>query len=151
MSVLIVLHILAAVIWVGGMFFAYVCLRPVAASLLEPPLRLSLWSETFKRFFVWVWIAIILLIGSGHSMIVLLGGMANVGMHVHIMLISAYVMIALFMHVYFSPYKRLLQATAESNWQKAGSNLNQIRRIVGINLVLGIVMIMVAAGGRFIF
>ncbi len=59
MSVSIALHILASVIWVGGMFFAYMALRPAAAQVLEPPQRLSLWIESFKRFFVWVWLSII--------------------------------------------------------------------------------------------
>jgi len=95
MPILITLHLLAAVVWVGGMFFAYVCLRPVAASLFEPPQRLPLWREVFNRFFVWVWAAIILLIGTGHSMIAQLGGMANVGLHVHLMLASGYLMIGL--------------------------------------------------------
>ena len=45
MAIAIALHLLAAVIWVGGMFFAYMALRPAAASLLEPPLRLPLWSQ----------------------------------------------------------------------------------------------------------
>jgi uncharacterized membrane protein len=35
------LHILGAVVWVGGMFAIYVCLRP-ALSTLEPPQRLRL-------------------------------------------------------------------------------------------------------------
>ena len=55
MPIAITLHLLAAVVWVGGMFFAYVALRPVAASLLPPPLRLPLWSQTVARFFPWVW------------------------------------------------------------------------------------------------
>ena len=151
MSVLSILHILSAVIWVGGMFFAYVCLRPVAADLLQPEQRLSLWCEVFKRFFLWVWVVVLLLIISGHSMIAVLGGMAVVGAHVHIMLGVGYVMIAAFMHVFFAPYKRLKQATAAGNWQEAGHQLNQIRRIVLFNLILGIATVSIAAGGRYVF
>src|SRR3990167_5321602 len=69
MPVAITLHILSAVVWVGGMFFAWMALRPVAASLLEQPLRLPLWSKTFARFFPWVWTAVILLPASGYWMI----------------------------------------------------------------------------------
>ncbi len=151
MPLLIALHLLAAVIWVGGMFFAYTCLRPVAATLLEPPQRLPLWRETFTRFFVWVWVALMLLIITGHSMIAQQGGMANVGLHVHLMLASGYLMIGLFMHVYFVPYKRLKQASVEQNWPEAGRHLNQIRRIIAINLVLGIFTITIAAAGRYGF
>ena len=34
-SVLVALHVLAAIIWVGGMFFAYVMVRPAMAGLLR--------------------------------------------------------------------------------------------------------------------
>ena len=74
MAIAISLHILAACIWVGGMFFAYVCLRPVAASTLEPAQRLTLWRGTFQSFFKWVGLSIVLLIISGHFMIGMFGG-----------------------------------------------------------------------------
>jgi len=131
------------------MFFAYMCLRPVAATLLEPPLRLQLWSRTFTRFFVWVWIAVVLIPVSGHAMIIMSGGSGNVGMHVHIMSGSGYLMIALFLHVFFAPYRRLKRAVVESDWQEAGRNLNQIRRIVGINILLGLFTIVAALSGRY--
>ena len=47
------LHILAAIVWIGGMFFAVLVLRP-AAGPLEPPDRLALWRRVFARFFPWV-------------------------------------------------------------------------------------------------
>lgn len=150
MLILIVLHLLAAVVWVGGMFFAFFCLRPVAASLLEPAQRLPLWGQVFNRFFVWVWVAIILLFGTGHSMIAQLGGMANVGLHVHLMLASGYLMIGLFMYVYFVPYKRLKLAIAAQIWPDAGRHLNQIRKIIIVNLSLGLLTITIAAAGRYV-
>ena len=58
------LHILGAVVWVGGMFGIYACLRP-ALDTLEPPQRLRLMRVTFQKFFPWVWIAILLLLASG--------------------------------------------------------------------------------------
>jgi uncharacterized membrane protein len=151
MPILITLHLLAAVIWVGGMFFAYQCLRPVAAIQLEPPQRLPLWRGVFDRFFVWVWAAIVLLLVTGHTMIFQFGGMANVGMHVHLMLAGGYLMIALYMYVFFGPYKRLKQAVDAQIWPEGGKNLNKIRQVVAINLTLGIVTIVIAAAGRFGF
>ncbi|MGB0468713.1 MAG: DUF4149 domain-containing protein [Pontibacterium sp.] len=149
-ALLITLHILSAALWVGGMFFAYVCLRPVAAQLLEPPQRLPLWSQTFNRFFRWVWVCIALLILSGHWMIALLGGMAAVGLHVHLMLATGYLMIALFGHLFFVPYKRLKNAVAEEQWPVAAKQLNNIRIIVGTNLILGLITIIIGAGGRYL-
>jgi len=84
-----------AVIWVGGMFFAYMALRPAAASLLEPAQRLPLWQETFRRFFFWVWLCVLGLLLSGLWMILLLGGFRAVSPHVHLMFLIGVVMIAI--------------------------------------------------------
>jgi len=56
MSFAIAFHVIAIVIWVGGMFFAHQVMRPAAVSTLEPPHRLRLWVAGFKRFFPWVWL-----------------------------------------------------------------------------------------------
>src|SRR5699024_592184 len=117
MALAIALHLLAAVVWVGGMFFAYMALRPVVGSLLEPSLRLPLWAQVFGRFFPWVWAAIVVLLVTGLWMIFAgFGGMANVGMHVHLMLALGIVMMLLFGHLYFGPFRRLKQAVASEAW-----------------------------------
>lgn len=150
MWIAITLHILASVVWVGGMFFAYMALRPVAATLLEPPQRLPLWAQTFARFFPWVWGAVILLPATGYWMIVsVFRGFENVGLHVHIMQTTGIVMILIFLHVYFAPYRRLTRATAASDWSTAGKALGQIRRLIGINLILGLLTVTVATGGAY--
>ena len=59
---LLFVHIVGVVIWVGGMFFAYVCLRPAATKILEQPLRLTLWKAVFDRFFPAVWAAVFLIL-----------------------------------------------------------------------------------------
>ena len=151
MPIAITLHTLAAVIWVGGMFFAYVALRPVAASLLQPPQRMPLWSQTFARFFPWVWAAVIILPLTGYWMIFwVFGGFAQVGVHVHIMQTIGLIMIAIFLHVYFAPYRRMTRAVAQSDFPEAGKQLGQIRRLIGINLSLGIIAIVSAAGGVYL-
>lgn len=151
MTIAIALHILAAVIWVGGMFFAYVCLRPVAANLLDPPLRLPLWAHVFGKFFPFVWIAVIALPLTGYwMMFTLYGGMSNSPPYIHIMNGIGSVMILLFLHVFFAPYKRLKQAVADQNWPVGAKSLGQIRILVGINLSLGLIVIAIASGGRFL-
>ncbi len=130
---------LASVVWVGGMFFAYVCLRPVAGEVLEPPLRLSLWSRTFARFFPWVWAAVAILVLTGLWMIGRMGGFASVGGYVHIMLGLGVVMMAIFAYVFFVPYRRLRAAVAANDLKAGGSELARIRSFVAINLTLGII------------
>ncbi|GAB4346253.1 MAG: CopD family protein [Gammaproteobacteria bacterium] len=150
MAIALSLHLLAAVVWVGGMFFAYVCLRPVAASQLEPPLRLALWNGVFARFFRWVWIAIVALPITGYWMIFgHFGGMASVGWPVHAMQGIGWVMIALYLALFLGPYQELNRAVNEERWPDGGKALNRIRQIVATNLVLGLVTVVLASGGRW--
>ncbi len=146
---LITLHLLAAVVWVGGMFFAYMALRP-AASVLQAPDRLTLWSATFQRFFPWVWVSIVILLGTGFGMISLFEGMANVGPHVHLMLSLGIVMMLIFMHVFFAPTKRLARAVASEDWEMGAKSLNQIRLLIGINLALGLIVTIAGSAGQYL-
>jgi len=151
MGIALFLHILAAVIWVGGMFFAHVVLRPVAAGQLEPPVRLTLWVGVFKRFFPLVFAAIATLLATGYWMILsFYGGFDAVGLHVHIMTWTGYVMILIFFHVFFAPFKRLQRAVAAEDWVTGGKSLAQIRSLVGINLLIGLAIIAIASGGRYL-
>jgi uncharacterized membrane protein len=150
MDLALSLHVLSVVVWVGGMFFAYVVLRPEAASQLEPPARLALWAGVFRRFFPWVFICIGLILVTGFWIIVsVYGGFAALGLHIHLMLGIGIVMMLIFLHVFFAPYKRLTQAVAAADWAAGGRHLAQIRVLVGINLLLGVVTIAIGAGGRF--
>jgi uncharacterized membrane protein len=151
MSVAIALHLLSAVIWVGGMFFAYMCLRPVAASRLEPPQRLPLWAGTFERFFPWVWAAVLLLLATGYWMIfAYFGGMAGAPVHIHIMQGLGLVMMAIYAHVFFAPFQRLRRAVAAEDWPAGGKALSQIRVLVGVNLIIGLIVIVVASAGEYL-
>ena len=151
MSIALFLHILAAVIWVGGMFFAHVVLRPVAAGQLEPPVRLTLWVGVFKRFFPMVFAAIATLLVTGYWMVLsFYQGFDAVGMHVHIMIWTGYVMMLIFFHVFFAPFKRLKRAVAAEEWAAGGKSLVQIRKLVGINLSIGLAVIAIASGGRYL-
>jgi uncharacterized membrane protein len=147
MHIPLYLHILGVVVWVGGMFFAYVCLRPAAAQLFEPPQRLRLWDGSFRRFFAWVWGSIVLILASGLYMIWAIGGFGAVGHHVHAMFALGVAMMLIFLHVYFAPWRRLQRAVAAEDWKAGGAALGEIRKLVGINLTLGIVTITIAKLG----
>jgi len=151
MSIAITLHLLAAVIWVGGMFFAHQMLRPVAADLLEPPLRQSLWVGVFGRFFPWVWAAIITIPLTGYWMLFgVFGGFAKVGLYVHIMHGLGLVMIAIYLYVYFAPYQGLKRAVNAQAWPEGKQHIDRIRDLVGINMILGLLTIAIGAGGRYL-
>ena len=149
LTISIVLHLLSAVVWVGGMFFAYMFLRPVAASQLEPPARLQLWVGVFKKFFPFVWLSLLFLPLTGYLMIFdIWGSMGATPLYVHIMNGLGIVMILIYLHVYFAPFKRLKEAVIKQDWPEGGRNLNIIRKMVGINTMIGIVVIIVASAGR---
>ena len=149
MTMLVALHVLAAVVWVGGMFFAYMALRS-AAGPLETAARLALWQRVFGRFFPWVWLSIAVLLVSGYTMLfVRFGGFAGAGAHIHVMQLTGILMMLLFFHLFFVPWRRFSRAVDAGALAEAAAALNQIRRIVAINLVLGLLTVAVGASGRF--
>lgn len=151
MSAAVILHVLSVVIWVGGMFFAYMCLRPVAAGMLEPPLRLRLWVGVFERFFPWVWSSVALILATGLWIVFSwFQGFAGAPLYVHAMFGLGLVMMLIFMHVFFGPYQRLRQAVAAEDWPAGGKALSQIRILVGINMGIGLLTVVVASGGRYL-
>lgn len=151
MGIAMLLHVVSVVVWVGGMFFAYMALRPVAASQLEPAQRLRLWAGVFARFFPWVWAAVVLILATGLWMVLaVFGGFGPAGLHIDLMLGIGIAMMLIFFHVFFAAYKRLRQALATEDWQTGGKALGQIRMLIGINLVLGLVTTAIASGGRFL-
>src|SRR5690349_14617223 len=127
------------------MFLAYTAVRPAAGEVLEPPQRLKLWTGIFRQFFPWVWAAVVFILGSGFIMIAQLGA---VPVYILAMAVIGIVMSMIFMHVYFAPFGRLKRAVAAEDWKAGGAALNQIRILVGVNLILGIINIAVAVLGR---
>jgi uncharacterized membrane protein len=145
MTILLFLHVISDVIWVGGMFLAYTAVRPAAGEVLEPPQRLRLWTGIFRRFFPWVWAAVILILATGFAM---MGQLEKMPAYIIVMAVIGIVMSAIFMHIYFAPFGRLKRAVAAEDWKAGGAALNQIRVLVGVNLVLGLINITVAVLGR---
>ena len=148
-TIALALHLLTALIWVGGMFFAIMVLR-LAAGELEPPVRAPLWGRVFQKFFPWVWMAVIILPLTGYWMIFAVwGGFANLPIHAHVMHGLGLIMIAVYLHLWFAPYKRFRAALAVEDISTAGANLNQIRILVTVNLVIGLVNAVVGSTGRY--
>ncbi len=150
MSIAIGIHLLAAIVWVGGMFFAHVVLRPSVANL-EPAQRVGLFSQVLGRFFSWVWIAIAALLLSGYWMIfVFYKGFAALPIYLHTMHGIGLLMILLFMHLWFAPYRRFKLAVLGGDLPEAGKRLEQIRLIVTINLGLGMVNAVIGTSGAYL-
>ncbi len=149
MAISLALHVLSVVIWVGGMFFAYMFLRPAAVSELEPPFRLRLWRAVFSRFFPWVWAAIILVPVTGIMLTMKFNGFGHAPLYVHIMTTLGTIMILIFLHVFFAPFKRIKKCLDADDIPGAAKQLNMIRILVGTNTLLGIITIAVATAGQY--
>jgi len=146
----VALHALAAVVWVGGMFFAYVVLRPSVGGIEAPPERLKLWRRVLGRFFVWVWAAVIILPLSGYRLIFTeYGGLAGMTPPIHVMHGTATVMIILYWYLFFGPFEEFKKAVAAEDWPAAAGRLDRIRRVVAANLVLGLFVVAVGSTARW--
>jgi uncharacterized membrane protein len=134
------LHIAAAIVWLGGVSFMLFALRSAVAEQLAPPQRLPLIAQVLRRFFVLVWISIVILLASGLTM--MLGvGMKNAPMGWHIMFGTGLLMFALFGHLYFGPFRRLKLAVTAAHWAEGGKRVGQIAMLAQIILVLGVLAI----------
>jgi uncharacterized membrane protein len=134
------LHLLGAVLWVGGMFFAYVVLRPSMAAI-EAPQRMLLHTQVFRKFFLVVWHAMPVILITGFGMLGLIGGMAGARWQIHAMLGFGLLMAAVFLAIFFGPYRQFRRTTDRN---RMASSLNNIRKLIGVNLVLGLLTVIVA-------
>lgn len=141
-----VLHVLFAVLWVGGMFFAWMILRPAVIAALEGQARLKLWVQVFPRFFVWVWCAVIMLPVTGIGMInINFSGFQTAPRYVQVMIGLYVVMVALFLRISTLNLPQLRKAVDAEQWADGAAALGGIRRLVGINLLVGIAVVAIAA------
>ena len=150
MAIFKLIHLLSIVIWVGGMFFAYVVLRPSAAEILQPPERLQLWNTVFSLFLKWVWVTSVLTVLTGISMIIQFGGMANVPHYIHAMLMLGTIMLGIFVYVYFGQYRNFSISVAAKDWTKAAAILATIRKLIATNLLIGISIFAIVELSRYI-
>jgi uncharacterized membrane protein len=135
-------HVLCAVIWVGGMFFAYLVLRP-SLGVLEPVQRIALHTQVFRRFFLVIWHAMPLILLSGFTMLFVFdGGAADAAWNINAMMLVGLVMSAVFVLIIFGPYARFRRTTDRAT---AVASIDRIRKLIGANLVLGIITVVVAA------
>lgn len=147
------LHLLAIIVWIGGMVFAHFFLRP-AVGALEPAVRVRLMHAVLGRFFGAVLAAIAVSLATGLWMIgrvakqvVQAGGQFNMPLEWTIMATLGIVMMLIFGHIRFGLYKRLSLATQALDWPAGAAALGQIRTWVLVNLALGVLIVLVTLIG----
>ena len=135
-NLLLFFHVAGAIFWMGGMTFMVLALRPALHARQEPPVRLPLVVEVLRRFFVLVIASIVLLLGTGVPLLLQAsGGRAPAGWHA--MAGLGILMMLVFAHIYFAPWRRLQAAVAQQDWPAGGRQMATITMLVKINLGLG--------------
>lgn len=147
------LHLLAIIVWIGGMVFAHFFLRP-SLGVFEPAVRVRLMHAVLGRFFSAVLAAIAVTLVSGLWMIgnvakqvVQAGGHFSMPLEWTVMATLGIVMMLIFGHIRFSLYKRLSRAAQAADWSAGAAALAQIRLWVVINLGLGVLIVLVTLLG----
>ncbi|MGL4231597.1 MAG: CopD family protein [Casimicrobium sp.] len=147
------LHVLAIILWIGGMIYTLFFLRPAVASL-DGPARVKLMHDVLARFFKAVLWAATIAVGSGIWMLgrvakqtVQAGGSFSMPTEWIVMAALGILMFLIFGHIRFALFKRLQRAVAASDWAAGGIALNTIRQWVMINLGIGIVIVCVTLIG----
>jgi uncharacterized membrane protein len=135
-NLLLFLHIAGAIVWMGGMTFMVLALRPALHARQEPPVRLPLVVEVLRRFFLLVIASIVLLLGTGVPLLLQVPG-AQAPKGWHAMAALGLLMMLVFAHIYFAPWRRLKAAVAQQDWPEGGKRMAQITLLVKINLALG--------------
>jgi uncharacterized membrane protein len=127
---------------VGGMFFAIVVLRP-SIGALEPAQRIAMHNRVFRRFFLVVWHVMPIALITGFAMaMIALGGPADLPWNVNAMMALGIIMAVVFVIVVFGPYRRFRAAVSSA---RAGEAAERIRRLIELNLVLGVITVILAA------
>ncbi len=135
-NLILLLHLFAAIVWLGGMVFAHFCLRPSVA-MLEPPKRLALMAATLTRFFNIVIVAIVILLATGVQLYIARDGAAAAAIGMHLMSGIGIAMMLLFGHLFFGPFRRMKAAVIAEAWPVAATQLGMIRVLVLANMILG--------------
>ena len=135
-NLLVFLHLAGAIFWMGGMAFTLLALRPALQAQLQPPQRLPLMALVLRRFFVLVIASIAVLLATGIPLLLQVPG-AQAPRGWHAMAGIGVVMMLLFGHLYFSPWRKLKQAVEISDWVQGGKQVGQIATLVQVNFVLG--------------
>lgn len=139
-------HLLAAIVWIGGMFFAHACLRPALAVIEPPPQRLVLMKGVLGRFFAWVAGASLIAVATGLAMSARRGWALSHALW--LMAAGGLLMLAIFAVIRLALYPRFVAALDAGVPPEAAAHLARIRTWVLANLVIGTVIVVAAGAWR---
>lgn len=135
-AVLHALHVLGAVVWVGGLFFLMLIMRPAIADL-DPAQRVDVYRAAFHRFLRMLWVVIPGVLLTGYIMLFgEYGGFIDGKWNLHLMHMLGLGMSVLFLTTWFGPYQPFRKGQ--------GRAIDLIRPLLLTSLFLGLATIVVA-------
>ena len=133
------IHILAVVLWIGGIVFMDGFLAPAlrrAMTQAEPRARLL--YVLFRNFFAAIWGAGAALVVTGYGMVWLRGGFGALSPAQWVMVILGSAMVVLALYIFFVPFLRMRAAVLRADWGAACTQAAQIRLLSTVNIVLAV-------------
>lgn len=143
-NALVFVHLVCAIVWMGGMAFMLLALRPAMLATMEAQPRARLTVAVMQRFFLAVCVAIVgLLATGGHlyssafraSKAVTGAGVVPLGWN--LMAGVGVLMFLVFGHIYFAGFQKFKRAVAGADWPVAAKAGAQIHTLVVTNFCLG--------------
>ena len=138
------IHLVAAIFWMGGMAFMLLALRPAVGALLQPPERLMLMAAVWKRFFPIVLVSIVALFATGTNLyttafraIKAATGQGTVPLGWNVMVVLGLLMMVIFAYIYWVAYAKFERAMSVQEWPSAGKAAAQIHIWMVTNFALG--------------
>lgn len=148
-AILIALHVLSIVFWVGGMSFMLAVLGR-ATGEMSPEQRFPLWKRTLAAFLPRIGGSAATVLVTGIWLIfAMFGGFSQAPLHVNVMMGLGILMMLLYLHLIFAPWKQFRAAVDGGDDTKAGRNLDMIRTTLGISAGLGVLTIISAVTGPY--
>lgn len=133
------IHLLAVVLWIGGVVFIDGFLVPTlrrAVAHAQP--RAQLLYVLFRNFFAAVWGAGAALVITGYGMVFLHGGFGALSAAQWTMVVLGSAMVLLALYIFFVPFLRMRSAVLHSNWDAACAQAGRIRLLSTVNIVLAV-------------
>ncbi len=138
------LHLIAGIVWMGGMTFMLFALRPAAIASIEAQPRAVLMGQVWRRFYAWVLVAIAVLFATGTHLYTstfraarMATGQGSVPLGWNVMLVLGLAMMLVFGHIYFAGFKKYKRAIAGADWALAAKAGALMHTMTLLNFALG--------------
>jgi uncharacterized membrane protein len=132
------LHQIGTIVFLGGPFFLLFVLRSAARSLESTDERLLIYFAFYRRLFLWVWFALLLIWASGIAQLVVLG-LDPVPMHVRVMAGAGAALILVTLVAHFGFHYQMEEAIDAGHWPRAARRASRVRKAMALNFLIGCV------------